>query len=210
MAYLDIDAAGCNARIIPNLWDKGDYFTADFTTGGELYVYAHFLSKKGSEELEKLDQAVMDFDFFGMDSGSGNPLPVRNMDDVVAENIIMTDSRKETSLRWIDIRMALRRERKAHHLWASAPSNLVDQYQRKSCASIHFPPYPPHRCLHPHHSPHPYPSHEDPYQPWSSPTTHPSPPTPPPTTSSKSETPPATKTPATPSTPPNATSAASA
>lgn len=110
MAYLDIDTTGCNARIIPDLWDKGEYFTSDFTTGGELYVYAHFLSKKRSEELDNLDQAVVDFDFFGMDSGLGNTLPVRNVIDVVAENIIMTDSRMNIRHQWISISMELPRE----------------------------------------------------------------------------------------------------
>lgn len=164
MAYLDIDATGCNARIIPSLWDRGDYFTPDFTTGGELYVYAHFLSKKGSEELVKLDQAVMDFDFFGMDSGLGDPRLVRNVVDVVAANIIMTESRMDIRHRWI--LMALRRECKVHHLWAPSPSDSEDQYQRKSRASIHFPQSPPHhRCLHPRHFSPRHPSLQDPYQP---------------------------------------------
>ncbi|KAF1976679.1 hypothetical protein BU23DRAFT_32103 [Bimuria novae-zelandiae CBS 107.79] len=73
LAHLDISAEACNARLIPYLWDKGAYFTCDFTTAGELYVYAHFGSKTTvTAEAEDLLQASMDFPFLDMGVGEVN------------------------------------------------------------------------------------------------------------------------------------------
>ena len=75
MAYLDIGAMGCNARIIPELWDRGDYFSSDFVTGGEVYVYAHFVSKDG----------VGTGFFGGVEGGMEDGLQVRKEADVGSE-----------------------------------------------------------------------------------------------------------------------------
>jgi hypothetical protein len=45
LAALDIGATTCTARLVPRFWDKGDYFTTDFTMTEELYLYAHFEPK---------------------------------------------------------------------------------------------------------------------------------------------------------------------
>lgn len=42
LAALDIGATACTARLLPHLWNKGEYFTHDFTMTDELYIYAHF------------------------------------------------------------------------------------------------------------------------------------------------------------------------
>ncbi|KAL5406195.1 hypothetical protein PMIN03_007945 [Paraphaeosphaeria minitans] len=41
LAPLDIGAMTCTARLVPQFWNRGDYFTSDFTMTDELHLYAH-------------------------------------------------------------------------------------------------------------------------------------------------------------------------
>ncbi|KAF2451115.1 hypothetical protein P171DRAFT_480151 [Karstenula rhodostoma CBS 690.94] len=49
LAALDIGATTCTARLVPHFWNRGDYFTHEFTMTDELYLYAHFEPKVGAD-----------------------------------------------------------------------------------------------------------------------------------------------------------------
>lgn len=80
IAQFDIDATACNARLIPGLWNEGEYFGPEYATAGELYVYAHYLSKAASAGLESLLQADANFCF--PELGIGIPVATTKVDTI--------------------------------------------------------------------------------------------------------------------------------